>query len=454
MNDYPYQSRIIHQVERLYAGNHNRVTVQAPTGSGKTHIALRLVERAGLRRVLYTVPTQEIHTQTHLGFERAGIKHVNLLAGTRPSLLGHKVVLATNGTLVRRIKEGYFDAWNAEYLILDEIHRLLDQHAATITQFSTRVLGLSATPVRLDGRPISDLTPHMVVGPSLKYLMMTGRLVPCYYFIERGPELSHLRLLRGDYERRALEAAFNSHDVAKAIVKAWTKRAAGRRTIVFAAGVTASQALVSAFTQAGIRAVHIDAKTKDKDREKALEMLRAHEVDVICNVGLFVEGLDLVETECVLLAMGTMSLAKYLQCVGRGLRLSPHTGKKNLIVIDCGGNIAMHGPPDGDRDWANHGMYLGGQVQACRYCDALRDLEPTPCPACGWKEPLPAMRLPRALKSESKRTPERPVPEWARPVTRTWIQSERERRRHGYQLPDLHCAGYTESRCMRALRGH
>lgn len=453
MGDYPYQRRIIHKVEKLQAGGHNKVTIQAPTGSGKTRIALRLVERAGLRRVLYTVPTQEIHTQTHLGFERAGLKHVNLLAGTRPSLRGHKVVLATNGTLVRRIKEGYFDAWYAEYLIVDEIHRLLDQHKSTITEFDSRVVGLSATPVRLDGRELSDLTPQMVVGPSILYLTRTGRLVPCVCYIERGPELSHLRLLRGDYDRRAMEAAYTSRDVAQAIVKAWQKRAAGRRTIVFAAGVTASHALVSAFTQAGLRAVHIDAKTSDKDRSDALEMLRTHEIDAICNVGLFIEGLDLVETECVLLAMGTMSLAKYLQCVGRGLRLSPHTGKKNLVVIDCGGNIARHGPPDGDRDWANHGMYLGGQVKECRFCGALRDLQPTKCPACGWKEPPPRRPLPRVSKSESKRTPPRPVPGWARPVTHLWVTSERQRHRHGYPLPEPHCVGYTESRCMRALRG-
>jgi len=451
--DYSYQRRIIHKVERLFAGGHNKITIQAPTGSGKTRMALRLVERAGLRRVLYTVPTQEIHTQTHEGFENAGLKHVNLLAGTRPSLRGHKVVLATNGTLVRRIKEGYFDAWYAEYLIVDEIHRLLDQHKSTITEFNSRVVGLTATPVRLDGRELSDLTPQMVVGPSIKYLTKTGRLVPCRCFIARGPEISQLRMLRGDYDRRAMEVAFTGRDVAAAIVKAWKMRAAGRRTIVFTAGVTASQALVSAFTQAGLTAVHIDAKTPDKDRDAALEMLRSHKIDAICNVGLFIEGLDLVETECVLLAMGTMSLAKYLQCVGRGLRLSPHTGKKNLVVIDCGGNISRHGPPDGDRDWANHGLYLGGQVKACRFCAALRDLDRTPCPSCGWKDPLPPGRLPRALKSESKRTPGRPVPGWARPVASIWVSSERERQRHGYPLPTPHCAGYTESRCMRALRG-
>jgi DNA repair protein RadD len=453
LSDYPYQRRIIQKVERLIAGGHLKITIQAPTGSGKTRMALRLVERAGLRRVLYTVPTQEIHTQTHLGFERAGIKHVNLLAGTRPSLTGHKVVLATNGTLVRRIKEGYFDSWHAEYLIVDEIHRLLDQHKGTITEFNSIVVGLTATPVRLDGRELSDLTPQMVVGPSLKYLIRTGRLVPCHAFIERGPELSNLRLLRGEYERRAMEAAYTRRDVAHAIVEAWQRRAPGKRTIVFTAGVSASQALVSAFTQAGVRAVHIDAKTSDKDRDKALGMLRAQEVDVICNVGLFIEGLDLVETECVLLAMGTMSLAKYLQCVGRGLRKSPHTGKKHLVVIDCGGNIARHGPPDGDRDWAAHGLYLGGQVKACRFCHALRDLEPTPCAACGWKEPLPAGASPRALKQASKRTPPRPVPAWAGPVAHLWLTSERARQRHGYPLPAPYCAGFSESRCMQALRG-
>jgi len=457
MADYPHQRDIIRQVEKLFANNRKRVLIQAPTGSGKTRIALRLTERAGSRRVIYVVPSTEILNQTHAGLKRNKIDHTILSGGKSPTLRGVRTLLAMSQTVARRIPQGYFDRWRPEFAILDEVHKLLKQHWTLADTFKCPLVGLSATPIRHDGQDLSALLPDMVQGPPIRELVRQKRLVPTICYAAPMPDISHVRVRAGEFEREKLEKAYLDPDVVRHVLTHWHMRAEGRRTLVFCAGVRASQELAAAFRDDGVRALHVDAKSGKQVREKALADLAAHRLDVVTNCNLFTEGVDVVEVQAIQLAMATASMARFMQSVGRGMRLANHIGKQKLTVIDHGGNVERHGPPDAMRNWQAMGAYNDSDLIACRFCKGLHEASQSKCPSCGFVSRRVAgvsvgakMRSNKAL---SRRTPPRPCPIWAIMVRRTWVKTEKERYRHGYRLPSDECVGYTESRCRRAIQG-
>jgi len=460
MPNRPYQTDMVAEIEKLFLSGYRRVLLQCPTGGGKTRVAVQLAGRAGTKNVLYVVPTREIFVQTSVKLTSLGVEHTCLTAGKYPSLKNVYCVLAMSQTLSRRTKTQFFRDWKPNVIIIDEIHRLIDQHRLLLNLWDTPVLGMTATPVRLDGQPLSDLCPTMIVGPSIRALQGANFLVPCRTYRAPMPDLKGLKIRRGDFERKHMENAFLRSNIPEVVPQYWRKFALGRRTITFSAGVRTSKKLVAAYRQAGIRAEHIDSSTSNKDRDDALERLRKKDIDVLCNVGLFIEGLDIIEVECVTLVVATASLAKFLQAVGRGLRLSPGTGKQDLVVIDHGGNSVRHGPIDADRDWAREGVFVGSVPVPCRACGAYRSAEVLLCAHCGWEEKheirYSKIAVKRSHKNRSKKTKVRPCPQWAIQVREIWQKSELERIENGYRLPDASCLGYAESRCRRALKkqGH
>ena len=455
MPNRPYQTRLIAEIEKLFASRFQRILLQCPTGAGKTRIAGQLVGRAGLRKVMYVVPSSEIFEQTSAKLSDLGITHVRLNAGKYPSLRGKNCVLAMSQTLARRKNDEMFDVWSPDLLIVDELHKLIEQHRSILEIWNCPIIGMTATPVRLDGKSLGDICPNMVVGPSIRELQHDGYLVPAVTYPAPMPDLCNVRIRRGDYERHRLEQAYLESRIFEIVPHYWKVYAQGRRTIAFSTGVESSKKMVHSYLKNGVRAEHIDGTTPSLHRHQALERLRKHEIDILCNVGLFVEGLDLIEVDCITLVFATQSKTKFLQAVGRGLRPSPGTKKKNLVVIDHGGNSLRHGPVDADRDWLQEGQFVGSLPVLCRACSAYKAANLPRCPHCRWVEKKGPRHSPAALarsrKTVSRTTPVRPCPKWAIPVQRLWVQSEQERQQHGYRLPDHTCRGYSETRCLRKL---
>ena len=454
-----YQDAIIRTVEGMFADpNKRRLTIQCPTGAGKTRIATQLVRRMGAHRVLYIVPSKEIFAQTSAKLEREGISHAQLSAGKHPNLTSVRVLLAMSQTLARRKTSEMWERWMPDVLVIDEIHKLIGQHRSVTKMFNCPVIGMTATPCRLDGQDLSDITPFLVQGPTVEHLQRQGYLVPDVVYTAPSPDLGAVKVIRGDYEQSELERAYIEQGVFKIVPEYWQRHAKGRRTITFASGVDISQKMVLAYKAAGIRAEHVDGTTKESVRNAALERLKNHEIDVLCNVGLFIEGLDVVEVDCITLCQPTRSVARYMQQVGRGLRLSPHTGKKNLIVIDHSGNTYMHGKVSAVRDWQRGGFceQKHRDMRSCRFCGVLTPKEHKQCIHCGFNNNArklisPTVRA-RLEREKSKDTPLRVCPQWARLVRPLWYSLERERIEHGYQLPNDYATGYVESRCLKALK--
>jgi superfamily II DNA or RNA helicase len=278
-------------------------------------------------------------------------------------------------------------------------------------------------------------------------------------------DLSRVGTRAGEFDARGLSAAFTQSSLLGDVIDAWRKFATGRRTILFAASVPHSQALVDRFRQAGIRALHVDGTTSATQREAALDQLRRGRIDVLCNVGLFVEGLDLVETEAVVLATATQSLSKFLQMCGRGLRPSPLTAKSDLVIIDHGGNVRRHGLPDADRLWTLDTAPVSAgtgvaPARKCQQCGLTFGTRAHSCPSCGWRVPLPRelpVQLQQVTQSVdaitlSKRTPPRACPPEYRTIVAVWRNTEVIRQRYGLPLPTMRRLGYTESHCRNHLQ--
>lgn len=444
----PYQTALVYEVAKLFAKGHRRLIMQLPTGGGKTQIASELVTRAKARRILYIVPSAEVLGQTSRSLSRAGVPHTVLSAGRRFSMAGVDCLLAMSQTLTRRIDTPMFQNWVPDLIFVDECHKLIEQHRKVLDHWQCPVIGLTATPVRLDDKPLAELWPVLVCGPSIKSLQRQGFLVPCRTINAYMPDLSGVATRRHDYDQEQLDRAYSDDSVVLSAPNWWLKYAKGRRTIAFTPGVTSSLRLVQAYRQAGIRAEHVDGTTPKAQRDAALERLQKHQIDVLFNCALFIEGLDVVEVSCIQLLTSTQSLSKFMQAVGRGLR--PATGKRDLLLLDHGGNSLRHDRVDADRDWYHGGVSVEAAKKTCLCCGTFIEAHRNLCPAC-FRVPVPApkhspMASARAERAQSRATPPRPCPAWAAPLGQTWAQLEQQRFATGAPLDD------PERYCRRLLR--
>ena len=460
----PYQSTMIMETRELFAQGIRRVLIQCPSGGGKTIVGCDSVRRAiaSGRRVLYVVPSGEILEQTADKLEQLQVRHELLTAGKSPDLYGVGALLAMSQTLARREGAEMFDAWRPDMIVVDEAHKLIDQHYAVLDRWPDAwIIGLSATMCRTDGKPLSRLAKHLVLGPTVQELQAHNWLVPV--------------------TTHALPALTGGGGIgAKGAVRAWKALANRRRTMAFCASIKASKELCQAFREAGVYAEHIDGTSSKTQRQGAIGRLRSHQIGVVCNAQLFIEGLDVVEVESVMLATSTptSSLARYIQMVGRGLRPSPATKKKTLRLLDFSGTSQRHGLIEWDRDWAAQGKLAEPRrLMACQVCYCLH-VPTDPCPSCsktrhkrvitpkdrttGERPRGPGRKRPGAISPREQRrradrstkTPVRMCPPWARPVREVWYAAERSRVAKGYQLPvgGDPATGYSERTALRALQ--
>jgi superfamily II DNA or RNA helicase len=448
MPSRPYQTALVYEITKLFSSGKRRLIVQLPTGGGKTQIASELVARSNAKKILYIVPSDEILHQTSASLQRAKVPHKVLAAGRKFPLDGVDCLLAMSQTLSRRLMGTMFGSWRPDLIFVDEAHKLIEQHRRVLEFWPCPVIGMTATPVRLDGKSLASLWPTLICGPSIKSLQRQGFLVTCRTVNAHMPDLRAIRMRRGDYDQEQLDQAYSADAVVSEAPEWWVKYAKGRRTIAFTPGIESSLKLVAAYRARGIRAEHVDGNTPKAQREAALERLRKHQIDVLFNCSLFVEGLDCIEVSCVQLLTATASLSRFLQQVGRGLR--PARGKRDLLLLDHGGNTARHDRVDADRDWFSDGRSLEAGHKTCQSCGTIIEQDRSLCPSC-YRAPVPQppsnpLRLERVARAQSRATPPRACPSWAAMVARQWDEYERQRYAEGLPLD------HTERYCRRLLR--
>lgn len=334
-----YQKRAIARTKAALA-THGRICVVMPTGAGKSTVFSRFVQictRNG-KRVLFFVHSKELVEQ----FAERLMGQFEIPSGIIMSGVASKpkrpVQVASVQTLVRRTRP------DADVVIIDECHRSKAKSYEKILEWypEAKVIGLTATPFRTDGKPLGDVYETIVHPVKIRELMEMGYLVPTRVYVPSNDvDLGGIKTRAGDYATGELAERYSDSAVVQGVVSNYLKFAGGKKMIVFNVNVEHSKLANEKFLEAGIPSAHLDGSTPKGEREKAIRDFRAGRVRVLHNVALFIEGFDVPDTDGVILNRATKSEMFYVQMVGRGLR--PAKGKTECIVLDHGGNTQRFG---------------------------------------------------------------------------------------------------------------
>jgi superfamily II DNA or RNA helicase len=378
-----YQDDGVARIRGEFARGALRVLYTAPTGSGKTVLFSYVVSNAVARgkRVCILGHRQEIVDQIDESLFRFGVPH-GLIAAGREETFETSVYVASVATLARRsAKYGPFDL-----LVIDEAHHAV---AGTWRKIITahpdaRILGVTATPERLDGKGLKDIFDTLVLGPSTAELIKAGFLSEFIAFApEQSPDLYGVRSRGGDYAIDQLSGVMTKPIIVNAAVDEYVKRCPGVPAIVFCVDIGHSEIVAERFKARGFRAAHLDGNTDPNVRRAIIAGLASGEIQVVTNCGLISEGVDVPAVTAIIMLRPTKSLALYLQQCGRGLR----PGKPRAFILDHAGNAHQHGLPDANRAWSLEGREKKQQdkdtVRRCNECGAINTLAAWVCKECG-----------------------------------------------------------------------
>jgi superfamily II DNA or RNA helicase len=349
------------------------------------------------RQILFLAHRRELIAQASAKLYAAGIDHGVVQAGF-PARPGEPVQVASISTLhARAIRSNRMALPPADLVIVDEAHharartyrKLLDAYPNAV------ILGLTATPCRGDGRGLGDMFDVLVQCPPIAELIAADHLVPTKVYAPSRPDLSGVRVERGDYVESQLAERMNKAELVGDIVSHWHRLAQRRRTVIFATGVAHSVHRRDEFRRSGVWAEHLDGSTPAEERDAVLARLAAGEVEVITNAQVLTEGWDAPSVSCLVLVRPMKSLGLYLQMAGRVLRPAP--GKTDALILDHAGAVFAHGFPEDPIEWtlapdkraenkahSRRGSYQSPALTTCPECSVVR-FEGRPCPARGWR---------------------------------------------------------------------
>jgi superfamily II DNA or RNA helicase len=379
-----YQTGGIADVRAAIRAGHRRIVLVVPVGGGKTTMAseiIRLATERG-RRCLFIAHRRELIDQAVARLARFGIVAGIIQAG-RPRMEA-PVQVASIDTLVNR------ENVPADIVIADECqHARAGRWTTTLARYPNAILlGLTATPFRLDGKGLGFIFDKIVAPVTVRELIRRGVILePRVFGPDIAAELKGVHTVAGEFNQRELGERMNQRRLVGNIVEHWMEAAgpgsAGgvKRTIVFAVNVEHSQAIIERFREAGIAAEHVDAKTPN--RKSIFERLARNETHVVSNVGIATEGWDLPDLGVVVLARPTQSLSLHIQMIGRGMRTAE--GKTECLVLDHAGNHHRHGMVTDEIEYSLEDKPKKPSAPSVRQCPACYAIfqGPGACPACG-----------------------------------------------------------------------
>jgi len=388
-----YQESAVQAVRDSFRSGHKHTLLVSPTGSGKTVIFSYIA--AGMarnnKRILIVAHRRELLKQISAALKKVGVAHAVMTGGYR-GVPTANVVVASVFTLVKRIK----GMQPFDLIIGDEAHHFTPDSSwgKVVAGFpGARVLGVTATPERLDGKGLGQMFDDMVMGPTVAELTAQGFLSHAIVYAPSAPDLNGVGTRMGDYVQKQLEEAMVKTVITGSAVKHYGKYAPGKKAIAFCVSVRHAKDVAAEFREAGYTASHIDGGMNEEERDGVLKAFEEGRVQVLTSCDLVSEGFDLPAVEVAILLRPTKSLGLYLQQCGRAIR--PHPDKEKTIILDHAGNTARHGFIDDDRDWTLADGFVQGRgkgdkaetVRTCTACFAMHKPSPT-CPVCGYVYPV------------------------------------------------------------------
>ncbi len=408
-----YETRAVRQILRGFRSVKRQLAV-APTGSGKTVIGAALIQSRPKLRVLWLAHRWELLEQAIEQLVKAGVPRadIGLLSGKDSYNVNARVLVASIFMF-----RGH-DVGKRDLVVVDEAHHAMAAGYRAVLKALPRaqVLGLTATPARLDGQPLGDVFEKLLIMAEAVDLIAGGYLARSrVYWIPKDKARELVKGLPpggGDWSQQTLERAMGRHRLTKSIVAEWRRICPGKSTIVFAVSVKHAKQLCKRFNAAHAKAEVLSWETSKADRDAIMDRLRTGVTKVVVNVEVLTEGVDCPNVECIVLARPTKSLTLYRQMCGRGARPS----SKRYIVLDEVGNAWRHGSPEAIVEWSlNTPPKIKGEVpmKVCtdEECRCAMPIAIMVCPDCGVEQPEPEevvakrraeLEEMRALESERK----------------------------------------------------
>jgi superfamily II DNA or RNA helicase len=336
--------------ERISAGD-KKILVHAPTGFGKTIISYSMIDGAVKKgkRVLFTNHRIQLAQQSRDVF---GSLPVSYLQGSTKEHANYKCLVATLQTVI----DTDIDA--PDIVIIDEVHYSYEGNLtqSLFDRFPNAIfIGLSATPVTSDGYLLEGFD-SIVSKYQTGDLISLGWLTPFVVLAPFRIDLSSVKVSGSDYNAEELEGVINKDDINNSILSNYLEYASGRKFVGFGVNKKHCIDLCSMFNSFGVPSAVITSETTDTDRALILSKLKSGKLKGVFSIEILTAGFDEPTISCVILAMGTKSWRKYIQCAGRGIRLSD--GKKDCILLDFCGNVEEHDMPDKRKEF-KHRKQLG-----------------------------------------------------------------------------------------------
>ncbi len=355
-------------VEAFKQGFHKPLIV-APCGAGKSYMFAEMIRKTNGEALVLT-HRQELKQQHEELFRELGISNARVA-----------MILTEANRL------GKYDT--PALIVADEAHlSRSNSWMKVIKHYNTWTVGFTATPVRLDGKPLGDIFDNLIEGVDVKWLIKNKHLAPYEYYAPTLVETDGLRKVAGDYVVSDLEKLMNERAIYGNVIEAYRRFAPGERAIAYCVSVEHARRTAETFNSVGIRAEALSAGTPPKQRKKVMDDFRNGLITVLCNVGIISEGVSIDEVTCCMLLRPTESVALGIQQMMRCMRYLPG---KTAKIIDFVANYTRVGLPDDEREWSlgeplkrkkqineNGDFY----IRSCSECFMTFKTAPV-CPFCG-----------------------------------------------------------------------
>ncbi len=353
-----YQNNAIKDILSGINDRKNTV-IQLPTGTGKTTViaeALRIWRSnyGKNQRALVVVHRVELVEQIIERFMQFGIKAGKIKAG-EPVNTNFQIQVG----LIQSLRNPARRPVTLGLIIVDEAHHInASSYSDLISYYDTfkpTVIGVTATPSRLDGKPLGAVFSQLFEYGQITNFINSGFLSPMKHYATGFPELKKIKVKStGDYDEKALLAEMSNEKIMANLIKGYEMHAPNKKMIVFAVNTEHAVNIANRYCGSGFIAVALDYKTDNDTRRQTVEDFKNGKIQILVNVNLFTEGFDCPDVEVIQLARPTKSLNLYLQMVGRGMRIFP--GKECGIILDNAKLWEEHGLISRYRNWTINGL--------------------------------------------------------------------------------------------------
>lgn len=445
----PYQAEAIDCVRGEISSGLRRILLVIATGGGKTFTSAKVIEMAVSKgkKCIFLAHRKELIEQCSKTLDRLGIDHGVIKSGHPRVDRSKPVQVASIQTLIKRAH------WDADLIVIDEAHRSIAKTYVDIVsrynQDKVVVLGLTATPYRMDGRPLGRQYDESGVEKSVfgydsiveviepKDLVEQGYLIQPTIFAASEPDTSKLKLgSKGDYTEKSNAEAMEKVILHGELLVNWAKICGGALgadthfteipidddgnevqsdlfikdlpkrktrtkvvsttcdacTVIFAPNIAESKRIIKQFQDAGVPSAHVDGEMDEKERARILKALNDREIYVVSNVNILTEGWDLPHLECVIGARLTRSKSLYKQMGGRVMRTDDD--KRFAYILDHANWTRTHGflcdPCEHSLEGREKRPRKGGgeaPAKECPRCASLHPIMTRICEECGYEWP-------------------------------------------------------------------